>query len=210
MHFNISSIKNAANQPGDAPEISHLISSSGLPGQGQAEHERQARNGKRRKFWSLHVKRAGTTLNKQSLANEVKWPLSAFILSSHSLSQSPQSWELTPHHWIRSHGFNSGRLCHALPTKPWISVPLWPHLATFRLSKTLPNTTHFTLVLIFCLYTVFTHLFLFNAPHTIVEVWQQQLVKSCKFCLFKGLFGMELSSIQRNFAWSTSGRNSSI
>lgn len=113
---------------------------------------------------------------------------------------SPGNW----HHTIESNHMAStvvGCATHCQQSQE--SLPLWAHLSTFCLSKTLPNTTHFTLVLIFCLYTVFTHLFLFNAPHTIVEVWQQQLVKSCKFWLFKGLFGIELSSIQRNFAWST-------
>lgn len=62
------------------------------------------------------------TLNNQSLANEVKCPLSACIHGVVSNPSSPGNRRRTSEA-SQSHGFNGGRQCHALPTKLQISVP---------------------------------------------------------------------------------------
>lgn len=115
---------------------------------------------------------------------------------------SPGNWHHTSEA-SRSHGFNSGRLCHALPTKPQISVLLWPPISPrFVLLRLFLPIHIFQLSLFFCLYSICSFIPLLHASHTTVEVWHQQLAKSCKFGSFKGLFGIELTSIQRSFVWS--------
>lgn len=117
------------------------------------------------------MKWATTNLNNQSLANEVKCIHSWCCVNLPSPGNKHHTSEAS-----RSHGFNSGRLCHALPSRPQISVTLWPHLSMFCPFKTLPISTHFPLVLIFCLYCI---CLLFAIPlfpllfSGTVDVWHQ-------------------------------------
>lgn len=102
-----SSLQNTAAPQRAANEISHIISSSGLSGQGRAERHRTSRK-----------KRAAPpswrcSLPGGSVAVQVEPPLRAFTpaAESNGLTRHWRSVAVTWHH-------GGGGPCHAPPTKP--------------------------------------------------------------------------------------------